>query len=70
MYSAYLDEEWIWKSFSQLILGLRDCHRHKSEETRKPIIHRDIKPGNVLIHEGKCKLGDFGLAKELKSDSK
>ena len=25
--------------------GLKDCHRHKTEDGRKPIIHRDIKPG-------------------------
>jgi serine/threonine protein kinase len=27
------------------------------------IIHRDIKPGNILIDKGKLKIGDFGLSR-------
>jgi serine/threonine protein kinase len=29
------------------------------------IIHRDIKPKNILIHEGKIKISDFGVAKMI-----
>uniref|UniRef100_A0A0K0DG35 non-specific serine/threonine protein kinase n=1 Tax=Angiostrongylus cantonensis TaxID=6313 RepID=A0A0K0DG35_ANGCA len=29
------------------------------------ILHLDIKPSNILIHESGCKLGDFGLAYNL-----
>ncbi|VDM57787.1 unnamed protein product [Angiostrongylus costaricensis] len=29
------------------------------------ILHLDIKPSNILIHESSCKLGDFGLAYNL-----
>jgi serine/threonine protein kinase len=35
-------------------------------EFRKNVIHRDLKPGNILIEnldEGKIKICDFGLAK-------
>jgi eukaryotic-like serine/threonine-protein kinase len=29
------------------------------------LVHRDLKPGNVLMHDGRWKLADFGLAKQL-----
>jgi tRNA A-37 threonylcarbamoyl transferase component Bud32 len=42
---------------SQILAGLRHVHS-------KGVIHRDLKPWNVLIDaEGNCKIVDFGLAK-------
>ncbi|KAJ3022855.1 hypothetical protein HKX48_005056 [Thoreauomyces humboldtii] len=32
-------------------------------ELDNPIIHYDLKPGNILIHKGKIKITDFGLSK-------
>lgn len=32
-------------------------------------MHRDIKPDNILFHDGIVKLGDFGFCKNLESDN-
>jgi serine/threonine protein kinase len=43
----------------QLLQGLNYCHR-------KNILHRDLKPQNILLTEsGKIKLADFGLARTV-----
>jgi len=39
------------------------------ELSKKNIVHRDIKPHNILLNEGKCKLGDFGFAKHFCDDA-
>lgn len=41
----------------QILKGVDWCHKHK-------IMHRDIKPHNILIKNGNLKIADFGLAKQ------
>jgi len=69
---TYLKEELIWKIFAQILLAIKGCHRHRDATgTLKPILHRDIKPQNIFMGSNHdVKLGDFGLAKELDSESK
>jgi serine/threonine protein kinase len=42
------------ETLRQVAMGLREVGH---------IVHRDVKPGNVLFHEGRWKLSDFGIAK-------
>jgi len=44
----------------QVLHGLRHLHRQ-----REPIIHYDLKPANILLHEGEVRLSDFGLSKVM-----
>lgn len=51
-----LDESDCKKYFTQLIDGIEFLHFHKT-------IHRDIKPGNLLISsDGTLKITDFGVS--------
>lgn len=40
-----------------ITVGLRELHQ-------AAVIHRDLKPDNVLHHEGRWKLADFGIARD------
>lgn len=40
----------------QLLQGISWCHKHK-------VMHRDIKPQNILLNNSVLKIADFGLAK-------
>ena len=45
--------------------ALRDIAAGLVELHGIPILHRDLKPQNVLLHEGTWKLADFGIARDL-----
>lgn len=61
----YIAEDVVWKVFGQIVLALQCCHNRESK-----ILHRDIKPGNIFFDRNhNVKLGDFGLSKEMSSNS-
>jgi serine/threonine protein kinase len=54
---APLSDACVKSLIRQVLSGVAACHR-------LGVLHRDVKPGNVLIHaDGTLKLADFGLAR-------
>jgi serine/threonine protein kinase len=47
----------------EILIGLENLHE-------KGVVHRDLKPDNILIMNGKHCLADFGVSREVKSHSK
>jgi len=59
-----LSDEAVVKIGCDICSALEICH--KKTASKRQIIHRDIKPDNILYHElsDAYKLGDFGIARE------
>jgi len=49
----------------QVFIGLKYLH---NQTKPGPIIHYDLKPGNLLYKDGRIKLTDFGLAKIMETE--
>jgi tousled-like kinase len=45
---------------SQILSGLKYLN-----ESKQKIIHYDLKPQNILFHNGEVKITDFGLCKTM-----
>ena len=48
---------------SQILSGLKYLN-----EQKEIIIHYDLKPQNILFHNGEVKITDFGLCKKLQEN--
>ena len=54
-----LSPEAVWRLFTQMLSGLAEVHR-------QDYVHRDIKPGNIMLREDdSAVLLDFGAARQL-----
>ena len=61
--STRMDERRMFRLFKQILMALEHAHGAN-------VIHRDIKPRNILVSEGDVvKVADFGLAKVQRHDS-
>ena len=58
------DREQVIEIFAQILDGM--AHAHDREV---PILHRDLKPKNVLLCDGVPKISDFGLGKRMDPNS-
>jgi len=58
-----LDSDWVFSVIYQVAAALQ-------EAARFGVVHRDIKPHNIMVNEqGVAKLADLGLAKSMSRDS-
>jgi tousled-like kinase len=46
-----------------ILNGIKYLHEHKLK-----IIHYDLKPSNLIFHQGMLKIADFGLCKTMENE--
>lgn len=57
-----IPEKELWGYFADIVAAVHHLHR-------QDLLHLDIKPENIFVSNNICKLGDFGLVFDLKSDN-
>ncbi|KAL3844304.1 hypothetical protein ACJIZ3_001707 [Penstemon smallii] len=67
----YIGKKFIdWKTRHQILSGLASVLLYLHEECGNPIVHRDVKPNNVMLDlDYNAHLGDFGLARLLQNNN-
>lgn len=59
-----------WEIRYKILTGLASALLYLHEDCGSPMIHRDVKPNNVMLDsELKPRLGDFGLARLLQDEA-
>ncbi|KAK7832484.1 putative l-type lectin-domain containing receptor kinase s.5 [Quercus suber] len=59
-----------WETRYKILTGLASALLYLHEECGNPVVHRDIKPNNVMLDSDfDAHLGDFGLARILQNDA-
>ncbi|KAL0394259.1 UNVERIFIED_CONTAM: DEAD-box ATP-dependent RNA helicase 15 [Sesamum latifolium] len=59
-----------WKTRYKILSGLASVLLYLHEECDNPVVHRDVKPNNVMLDSDyNAHLGDFGLARLLQNNA-
>ncbi|XP_057799921.1 probable L-type lectin-domain containing receptor kinase S.5 [Salvia miltiorrhiza] len=67
----YIGKEFLnWETRYKILSGLASVLLYLHEECENPVVHRDVKPNNVMLDSNyNAHLGDFGLARLLGNDA-
>ncbi|KAM6546639.1 hypothetical protein CsatB_027375 [Cannabis sativa] len=58
-----------WETRYKILTGLASALLYLHEECESPVVHRDVKPNNIMLDSNYTPhLGDFGLARLIKND--
>lgn len=60
-FTCLVTDQFLRRALIDLASGLRDIHEHS-------VRHKDIKPGNILVHNDRVMYTDFGLSLDYTSD--
>ena len=59
-----------WNTRYKILNGLASALVYLHEESGNPVVHRDVKPNNVMLDSDyNAHLGDFGLARLLQNEN-